>query len=311
MTAVLNRGTLLLGSRASALAMAQSGLVADAIRTAGNLDVSIVEISTDGDRSQAVDAPLELIGGTGVFVTALRERLLAGDVDLAVHSLKDLPTAPAPGLVVAAVPQRADARDVLVSRGGVGFADLRDGARIGTGSPRRAAQLLALRSDLSIAPIRGNVDTRLRKVADGEYDAIVLAAAGLNRLGRGEAITQTFGVDVLLPAPGQGALAVECRADDPALAALLSRLDHAPSRAAVLAERSLLAALEAGCTAPVGAFATVADVLTLTGVVLAPDGTRTLRSIATGSADAAESIGRRLADDLLSAGAADLMRTSP
>ncbi|MDQ1715668.1 MAG: hydroxymethylbilane synthase, partial [Frankiaceae bacterium] len=171
MTTLLGRGTLALGTRASALARTQSLLVADAIRAAGDVDVTLVDVSTDGDRTQTTDAPLELIGGTGVFVTALRERLLAGDIDLAVHSLKDLPTAPARGLVVAAVPERADARDVLVSRGGVPFADLPLGARVGTGSPRRAAQLLAVRPDLVIAPIRGNVDTRLRKVADGEYDA--------------------------------------------------------------------------------------------------------------------------------------------
>ncbi|MCU1678988.1 MAG: porphobilinogen deaminase, partial [Frankiales bacterium] len=176
--------------------------------------------------------------------------------------------------------------------------------------PRRAAQLLAARPDLVIAPIRGNVDTRLRKVADGEYDAVVLAAAGLCRLGRSAEITEVFAVDMLLPAPGQGALAVECRSNDPALAGLLARLDHAPTRAAVIAERALLATLEAGCTAPVGAHAVVHDVLTLTGAVVAPDGTRMLRSTATGSVDAAESIGRRLAEDLLSAGAADLMRTT-
>ncbi|MDQ1681923.1 MAG: hydroxymethylbilane synthase [Frankiaceae bacterium] len=310
MTTLLGRGTLALGTRASALARTQSLLVADAIRAAGDVDVTLVDVSTDGDRTQTTDAPLELIGGTGVFVTALRERLLAGDIDLAVHSLKDLPTAPARGLVVAAVPERADARDVLVSRGGVPFADLPLGARVGTGSPRRAAQLLAVRPDLVIAPIRGNVDTRLRKVADGEYDAVVLAAAGLARLGRSAEITETFAIDLVLPAPGQGALAVECRSDDPALAGLLARLDHAATRAAVIAERSLLATLEAGCTAPVGAYAVVGKEISLTGVVVAPDGTRMLRSIATGSVDAAESIGRRLAEDLLAAGAADLMRTS-
>ncbi|MDQ1700835.1 MAG: hydroxymethylbilane synthase [Frankiaceae bacterium] len=310
MTTLLGRTTLTLGTRASALARTQSQLVADGIRGVSDVEVSLVDIATEGDRSQGSQAPLDLIGGTGVFVTALRERLLAGDIDLAVHSLKDLPTAPAAGLVVAAVPERADARDVLVSRGHVGFAALPPGARIGTGSPRRAAQLLAARPDLVVAPIRGNVDTRLRKMADGDYDAVVLAAAGLARLGRAVEITETFATDVLLPAPGQGALAVECRSDDPALAGLLARLDHAPTRAAVLAERSLLATLEAGCTAPVGAYAVVHDALTLTGAVVAPDGTRMLRSVATGSVDAAESIGRRLAEDLLTAGAADLMRTT-
>ena len=306
----LTRSTLTLGTRASALALTQSQLVADAIQHAGDVTVTLVEVRTEGDRTQAMQAPLDLIGGTGVFVTALRERLLAGDIDLAVHSLKDLPTAPAPGLVIAAVPSRADARDVLVSKDKLRFADLPVGARIGTGSPRRAAQLLAVRPDLRIAPIRGNVDTRLRKVADGEYDAVVLAAAGLARLGRLAEITETFAIDVVLPAPGQGALAVECRSDDPTLAGLLARLDHAATRAAVIAERSLLATLEAGCTAPVGAYAVVDDALTLTGAVVAPDGTRMLRSMVTGSVDAADSIGRRLAEDLLAQGAADLMRTT-
>ena len=309
MTALLGRRSLTLGTRASALAITQSRLIAAAITgAAADVTVTLVEISTHGDRTQSSGVALETIGGTGVFVAALRERLLAGDVDIAVHSLKDLPTAPAAGLVVAAVPEREDARDVLVTRGHVGLAALPPGARIGTGSPRRAAQLLAARPDLMVVGIRGNVDTRLRKVADGDFDGIVLAAAGLARLGRTAEITETFSIDVMLPAPGQGALAVECRADDPQLAELLARLDHAATRAAVLAERSLLAALEAGCTAPVGALATVHDVLTLIGAVAAPDGTRILRSAATGSVDAAESIGRRLAEDLLTAGAADLMR---
>jgi hydroxymethylbilane synthase len=306
----VRRGTLSIGTRGSALALAQSRLVADAIREATSLEVTLVEIATEGDRSQHLETPLDVIGGTGVFATALRERLLAGDVDVAVHSLKDLPTAPAPGLVVAAVPPRADVRDVLVSRGHVRFADLPAGSTIGTGSPRRAAQLLAARPDVRVVPIRGNVDTRLRKVADGVVDAVVLAAAGLDRLGRSDAVTEAFDVQMLLPAPGQGALAVECRSDDPTLARLLAALDSAPTRAAVLAERSLLAALEAGCTAPVGAYAEVGDTLTLTGAVIAPDGSRMLRSHATGSPATAESIGRQLADDLLNAGAADLMRTT-
>jgi hydroxymethylbilane synthase len=306
----VRRGTLTIGTRGSALARVQSQLVADAIRRVTSLDVTLVEIATEGDRTQQLQTPLDVIGGTGVFATALRERLLAGDVDVAVHSLKDLPTAPAPGLVVAAVPPRADVRDVLVSRDDVRFADLPAGSRIGTGSPRRAAQLLAARPDVRVVPIRGNVDTRLRKVADGVVDAVVLAAAGLERLGRTDAVTEVFDVETLLPAPGQGALAVECRSDDPTLARLLAALDSAPTRAAVLAERALLAALEAGCTAPVGAYAEVGDELTLTGAVIAPDGSRILRSRATGSAATAESIGRQMADDLLNAGAADLMRTT-
>ncbi len=217
--------------------------------------VEIVEIVTYGDRSTAA---LAQIGGTGVFVSALRDALLAGDIDLAVHSYKDLPTAPADGLLIAAVPLREDPRDVLVARDGLTLGELPPGARIGTGSPRRAAQLRALGFGVEVVPIRGNVDTRLRKVADGELDAVVLARAGLARLDRLDAVTEVLDPLWLLPAPGQGALAVECRAADAALVGELGALDHPDSRAAVTAERALLTALEAGCTAPVGGLAEVA-----------------------------------------------------
>jgi hydroxymethylbilane synthase len=303
------RRPLTLGTRGSKLAMTQSGWVAERLEAVAPVTVSLLEISTDGDRSPAA---IEQLGGTGVFVTALRERLLAGDIDFAVHSLKDLPTLPAPGLVVAAVPVREDARDVLVARDGLTLGELPPGSRIGTGSPRRTAQLRALGLGLELVPIRGNVDTRLGKVASGEVDAVVLARAGLARLGRLDEVTEVLDPLTLLPAPGQGALAVECRSDDPDVVALLALLDDAPSRAAVLAERTLLAELEAGCTAPVGAFAEVAEgddglEIYLRGVVVDVAGHTDLRLSATGPYDDAEAIGRRLAADLLDAGAADLM----
>jgi hydroxymethylbilane synthase len=300
---------LVLGTRASKLAMTQSATVARALELATGVSVTLVEISTQGDRSSAA---IEQLGGTGVFVTALRERLLAGDVDLAVHSLKDLPTGAAPGLVVAAVPLREDPRDALVARDGLTLNELPAGARIGTGSPRRAAQLRALGREFEVVPIRGNVDTRLGKVGSGQLDAVVLARAGLARLGRLADITEVLDPLTMLPAPGQGALAIECRSDDAELATMLALLDDAGTRAAVLAERTLLAELEAGCTAPVGAYAEVAEgdrglEIYLRGVVVSVDGSTDLRLSATGPFDDAEAVGRRLAADLLDAGAADLM----
>ncbi len=305
---------LRLGTRRSALALAQSRHVADAITARTARVVELVEVVTEGDRSQAA---VQQLGGTGVFVTALRDRLLAGDVDLAVHSLKDLPTAPAPGLALAAVPAREDPRDVLVARGGLTLGELPAGARIGTGAPRRSAQLRALGLGFDVVPVRGNVDTRLRKVADGEVDAVVLARAGLARLGRLDEVTEVLDPLQVLPAPGQGALAVECREGDADLVALLSALDDATARAAVVAERTLLAALEAGCTAPVGALADVAVdddggiEIYLRAAVVSHDGARALRLSATGAGSDAEGTGRRLAADLLEAGAADLVGESP
>ena len=231
-------------------------------------------MTTEGDRSAA---PLATFGGTGVFVTALREALLEGRVDVAVHSLKDLPTAPAPGIVLAAVPTREDPRDVVVARDGLTLGELPAGSRIGTGSPRRAAQLHALGLGLEVVDIRGNVDTRLGKVASGEYDAVVLARAGLARLGRLDEVTEVLDPLQMLPAPGQGALAVECRADD-ATWSPRSPLSTTPRRrAAVTAERAVLATLEGGCAAPIGALADVAegddgDELWIRAVALSLDG---------------------------------------
>lgn len=303
------RSTLRLGTRRSRLAMAQSGTVAATLIAEHARDVELVEVTTYGDASTA---PLEQIGGTGVFVSALREALVRGEVDLAVHSYKDLPTGPAPGLALAAVPPRADPRDVLVARDGLTLGELPRGARIGTGSPRRVAQLRALGLGLELVGVRGNVDTRLAKVASGELDAVVLARAGLQRLDRLDAVTETLDPMLVLPAPGQGALAVECREDDKELLELLGMLDDPDSRAATAAERSLLGALEAGCSAPVGGLAFVAEgedgmELYLRGSVTAIDGSDAVRLSVSGSVTGAEEVGRRLAADLLADGAADLM----
>ncbi len=282
------------------MAMAQSAHVAKLVSASTGCLVDLVGLSTFGDESKA---ELAQIGGTGVFVSALRKRLLTGDIDFAVHSLKDLPAAGDPALVLAAVPEREDPRDALVARSGAKLPDLPAWARIGTGSPRRAAQLLLLRPDLRPVPIRGNAGTRLGKVDGGEVDAVVLAYAGLARIGRLESVSQVFEPDEMMPAPGQGALAVECLASRPELADLLSQADDEPSRAATTAERALLAALQAGCSAPIGAYAAGTSVLRLDAVVAGPDGGQVLRASATGPAGQAARIGRQVAAELLSRGA--------
>ena len=306
---------LRLATRRSALARTQSQLVADALTARCGRRVELVEVTTYGDTSRAA---LACIGGTGVFVSALRAALLAGTADFAVHSLKDLPTTPPEGLVLAAVPVREDARDALVARDGLTLGELPAGSRVGTGSPRRAAQLRALGLGLAIVDVRGNVDTRLRTVSEGVLDVVVLARAGLARLGRLSAVTEVLDPIQLLPAPGQGALAIECRvprADAPRdakLLTLLAGLDDPPSRAAVTAERGLLAALEAGCSAPVGAFADVVEgedgpELYLRAVVARVDGSADYRLSAYGALDDAEGVGRRLATAMLEQGVGDLM----
>ena len=289
---------LRLGSRISPMAIAQSRQVADMITGRTGRTVEIVGLSTLGDVSRA---QLTQIGGTGVFVSALRQALLRGEVDLAVHSLKDLPAGPADGIVLAAVPTRDDPRDALVARDGAKLADLPPGARIGTGSPRRAAQLLALRNDLRCVPVRGNANTRLAKVGSEELDAVVLACAGLARIGSAEAITQVFEPEEMLPAPGQGALAVECRADQPELAALLGAVSDPASMAAVTAERSLLQALAAGCSAPVAALAEGAGQLRMLAAVMSADGSRMLRAHGDAPAADAARLGRDLGAKLLAA----------
>ena len=304
---------LRLGTRGSALALAQSGGIAATIIAELDRHVEMVSVQTAGDLSSAAIAQ---IGGTGVFVTALREALLAREVDIAVHSYKDLPTAPTPGLTIVAVPVRQDPRDVLVARDGLTLGELPTGARIGTGSPRRAAQIRGLGLGHEVVAIRGNVDTRIGKVRSGEVDAVVLARAGLVRLDRLAEATEVIDPLTMLPAPAQGALAIECRADDDDVLALLAALDDSDSRTAVLAERSLLAYLEAGCTAPVGALAAIAegdsgDEVYLRGLVAAEDGSDAVRLSATGPTSEAAEVGRRLAAELLDLGAADLMRGSP
>jgi len=307
--------TLRIGTRSSALATTQARLVADALTASSGHPVELVPITTYGDTTRD---PLAEIGGTGVFVGALREALLAGTVDIAVHSLKDLPTSDPDGLVVAAVPPREDPRDALVARDGLTLGELPAGSRVGTGSPRRTAQLRALGLDLDIVPVRGNVDTRVRLVADGEVDAVVLARAGLARLGRLDVVTEVIDPIQMLPAPGQGALAVECRAPsgadprDTTVFQLLTELDDAATRHAVTAERTLLATLEAGCSAPVGAYGEAAEgehvqELYLRAAVISVDGGASVRLSASGPLDEAAEIGRRLATELLDEGAADLM----
>jgi hydroxymethylbilane synthase len=301
--------TLRLGTRASQLARTQSQTVADAITAASGLPVELVHISTEGDRSAAA---ITQLGGTGVFVTAIRAALLEGTVDVAVHSYKDLPTAPEPGLVLAAVPPREDPRDALVARDRLTLGELPAGSRIGTGAPRRVAQLRALGLGLEVVPIRGNVDTRMARVVPGDLDAVVLARAGLARLGRLDAVTETLDPLQVLPAPAQGALAVECRADDESTLELLAALDDAGARACVLAERTTLAALEAGCSAPVAAYAELAEgddgaELYLRASVTAIDGSDGVRGSSTGPVGDAARLGRELAADLLDRGAAELM----
>ncbi len=267
--------TLRIGTRGSALALAQCGDVADLITERTGIATELVPVTTHGDVSQA---SLSSLGGTGVFASALREALLVGTCDIVVHSMKDLPTAPYPGLVIAAVPEREDARDALCARDGLTLAELPADARVGTGSPRRAAQLLARRPDLTVVDIRGNVDTRLRFVSSGELDAVVLAVAGLSRLERTAAITEVFELDEWPTAPAQGALAVETLATvdvagDGEVARALRAINDGNSFVAAEAERAVLAGLEAGCSAPVGASARVGtDGLRLTASVYAGDG---------------------------------------
>jgi hydroxymethylbilane synthase len=304
---------LRLGTRRSALATTQSEHVASRLRALGH-EVDLVPIVTEGDVNRA---PLATLGGTGVFAAALREALVRDEVDIAVHSLKDLPTAPHPDLVIAATPTREDARDAVVARDGATLADLGDGARIGTGSPRRVAQLNGLRWGLRPEDIRGNVDTRIGRVDSGAVDAVVLAHAGLRRLGLTERVTEVLDPLRMMPAPGQGALAVECLGARDDLRSLLAPLDDPETRACVEAERALLAILEAGCSAPVGALAEIVESeddegiavleLSLRGFVGAVDGSAELRRSATGDHTDPHALARRLATTLLDDGAADLM----
>jgi hydroxymethylbilane synthase len=303
------------GTRGSALAMAQTRQISERLAKAAKAEIELVPITTQGDTSRA---SLASIGGTGVFAAALREALLAGECDVVVHSLKDLPTAEHEGLRLGAVPKRADARDALCARDGFTIATLPEGARVGTGSPRRIAQLGAARPDVIAVDLRGNIDTRLGKVEAGELDAVLLAAAGLGRLGRSDAVTDLLSLGDWPTAPGQGALAIEVRREqgDHALERALDAVDHTMTRATVLAERLVLAGLEAGCSAPIGATAFMEDeLLFLSASVYSADGARRLVSShaatpesrsAADLADAARDLAQRVVAELLGNGAADL-----
>jgi hydroxymethylbilane synthase len=292
-----------LGTRASALARAQTDVVVALLTAAWpELGCATKVMTTAGDRTQASGQPLPEIGGKGLFTAELERALRDGEIDVAVHSLKDLPTEDAPEVVVGAVTTREDARDCLVAREAPSLSGLPPGALVGTSSLRRSAQLAALRPDLEIRSIRGNVDTRIRKVHDGEYDGAVLAAAGVRRLGLEGVVTEWLSAETVLPAPGQGALAIQCRADDDALLALLAPLDDAAARAETTAERVFLRALGGGCAAPVAALAmtTTTPRVRLQGLVAAVDGTEMVR--VHGEGEPAE-LGQRLAEDALAAGA--------
>ncbi|MFE7741920.1 hydroxymethylbilane synthase [Nocardia sp. NPDC057455] len=305
-----------IGTRGSLLALTQAGTVRDALIAAGQ-PAELVVIKTAGDLSSD---PVQTIG-VGVFTSALRDELAAGAIDIAVHSYKDLPTAQDPRFTIAAIPPREDPRDALVARDGLVLGELPAGAKIGTSAPRRAAQLRALGLGLDVVPLRGNLDTRLRKVSEGELDAVVVARAGLARIDRLDAVTEALEPVQMLSAPAQGALAVECRSDHAALVEILSGLDDAATRASVVAERSLLAELEAGCTAPIGALAEVVesldddgrivDELSLRACAAAVDGSDVLRASVVGAPADAEQLGRALARELLDMGARELLATEP
>lgn len=291
---------LVIGTRGSALATTQTELVAARLRDLGHA-VEVVTIRTEGDRAQK-DRSMML--GRGAFVKELERALLDGVIDLAVHSAKDMPTDPVEGTAVAAFPEREDPRDALVGPEGTGLDALPEGARVGTESPRRRAFLLHRRDDLEVAPIRGNVDTRVAKLDAGEYDALVVAVAGLVRLGREGRIAEPLAPEVMLPAVGQGALAIQTRADDPAIEAVRP-LDHAPTRAAVLAERAFLKAMGGGCRAPFAALARLDEGrLAIDGAAIRPDGGELLRETMEAAPDEAEALGTRLAGALLDRGAA-------
>jgi hydroxymethylbilane synthase len=302
-----------IGTRGSDLARWQADHVGWLLRAAyPDLAVETVVIATSGDR--IVDTPLPLIGGKGVFTAELEAALRGGEIDLAVHSLKDLPTDEPAGLTIGAVPGRAEVFDVLISRAAHRLASLPEGAAVGTSSRRRAAQLMSARPDLRIIDLRGNVPTRIDKALDpaGPYDAIVLARAGVERLGRLDDVSEVLSLEVMLPAPGQGALAIQCRAELPSLN-LLRPLDHAPTRAAVTAERAFLAGLGGGCSVPIAAYAVFEqDVLNLWGRVCALDGSRRIEvSIQGAAAGDSSHLGQVLAEEALQRGASDLLEVVP
>ena len=300
----------MLGSRGSTLALLQTQEVIDALQLAyPDYEFEIMIISTQGDRQRWL--PLSRIGGKGLFVKEIQLALLSGEVDMAVHSFKDLPTEPTPGLEVAAYCKRLDPRDVLVSRQGLSLSYLPPGAVLGTSSPRRAAQIKARRPDLIFRDLRGNVETRLRKVSQGEVDGAVLAAAGVLRLGAEAQITQFLSPEECLPAVGQGALAVETRAEDEVTKDLLKTVDHLLTRQALAAERSLLETLQGGCYIPLGALAQVdGKTLELHGMIASLDGSQVLRYHLSGRAEEGAAIGRQVAERLLEMGGRELVEAA-
>ena len=296
-----------LGTRGSPLAKWQAEWIAARLREQG-IRVELVLITTSGD---VTDGAISTVGGQGVFTKEIQRALIDDRIDLAVHSLKDLPTEPVPGLILAAVPERENPFDALISTKSQTLEDLAPSAHVGTGSRRRQSQVLHLRPDLRVSEIRGNVDTRLRKLDEGQYDAIILAEAGLNRLGLAHRITQILPTAVMLPAVGQGALGIETRADDSQTIAVVELLNHAPTHSAIIAERELLAQLRGGCLAPIGAWArTDGDFLRLTAAVLSPDGRRRISITMASKVADPSALGRRAAHELLEMGAAELIAAS-
>jgi len=299
---------LVIGTRGSKLALWQAEWVHARLRQMEpGLLVSLKQIKTTGDK--ILDTPLATIGGKGLFVKEIEDALLRGEIDLAVHSMKDVPTRLPDGLEILSIPEREDPRDVLISRDGVMLDRLAAGARIGTSSLRRQAQLLNVRPDLSIHMLRGNLDTRLRKLEAGEYDGIILAAAGLRRLGWADRVTEYLSPDVCLPAIGQGALALEGRVDDAFVRELTERMEHRPTRLAVTAERALLERLEGGCQVPIAAHATIEnDRLSMSALVAGVNGRCLIRDAIHGSVDEAHRLGVRLAERLLEHGGGEILR---
>lgn len=304
----MTKETLILGSRGSPLALRQAEMVKDRLlQIHPGLSVVIRRITTTGDR--ITDAPLARVGGKGLFIKEIEEALLAGEIDLAVHSLKDMPAELPPGLIIAAVTERDDPRDALITRDGSGtLLTLPSGARVGTSSLRRSVQLKALRPDLDVLPLRGNVETRLRKLEAGQYDAILLAAAGLRRLGLADRITEWISPDLILPAIGQGALALETREEDQNTLACVAGVNHAPTQSAVTAERAFLRHFGGSCQVPMAAYAELqGSELRLRGLIASLDGRRVLKDQVVGSVSDADALGRELARRLIDAGALALL----
>ncbi|KPK26382.1 MAG: hydroxymethylbilane synthase [Nitrospira bacterium SG8_3] len=304
----MTRSTLIVGTRGSQLALWQAEWVQSQIRAiVPDVSVILKRIQTSGDKIQ--DVPLAKIGGKGLFVKEIEEALLRREIDLAVHSMKDVPSVLPEGLKIICVPEREDPRDALIARDGYSLEKLPVGARVGTSSLRRQAQLLHVRPDLEIAVLRGNVDTRLRKVRENHFDAIILAASGLKRLGWDQEVTEYLSVDVSLPAIGQGSLGLEGREEDRFVQDLVARFEHRPTRIAVTAERALLTRLEGGCQVPIAGYATLqGDTLTLDGLVASLDGKRYIRQVISGPAGEAGSLGARLAEQLLESGAKPILQ---